>query len=243
MALIDNIYDESAKFFEKWETELKNAIQKFLAKEFVIEEDKVVARSENWISLSKIDALADEEKAKQFIEDNLQAILEDTFERYSNYQNYDEDFVKSFLDRFKGEGNEITNKYFVQLRNRVLRMVIEGKPFSEIRDLIGDSNVGLSVFAENAYARYERGLSDVMRKRAGLVYAVYEGGLIKSSRGFCRERDGKIFHESEIELWRTMEWDGKNDNYNPFTDCGGHNCRHRLNWVSETVANYLRDEE
>jgi hypothetical protein len=74
----------------------------------------------------------------------------------------------------------------------------------------------------------------------GYEFAVYEGGLIKTSREFCIKRNGKVFHKSEIELFNPTV--ARPPNYNPFIDLGGYACRHHLNWVSRRTAQYFRPE-
>lgn len=89
----------------------------------------------------------------------------------------------------------------------------------------------------------------------GLVFAVYQGGLIESSRPFCIERNDRIYHKSEIEKFGTAsdryggytnksagEFQGKNAGYNPLQDRGGYNCRHRYDWISTERALRLRPD-
>lgn len=73
----------------------------------------------------------------------------------------------------------------------------------------------------------------------GLNFAVYSGTLKSNSRPFCIERVGKVFTREQIAAWKDLEFQGKNRGYNPFTDLGGHNCRHSLDWVSDEVAKTL----
>jgi flavodoxin len=71
-------------------------------------------------------------------------------------------------------------------------------------------------------------------------YAIYEGGLIKTSREFCKERNGKVFSRAEIAAFDPTE--ARPPGYDPFTDLGGYGCRHHLNWIPDAVAFALRPE-
>ena len=92
-------------------------------------------------------------------------------------------------------------------------------------------------FVYDTYSTVDRLVGVQYANELGYVFAVYEGGLIKSSRQFCIERNGKVFHTTEIETFDPPV--AKQPNYNPFTDLGGYACRHHLNWVSTKLAKYL----
>lgn len=241
---IDDIYDKSEAFINKWESQIKAAIAKFMLQKLTVEDNKIVATSGNWVVLSQIDATGDELEVKKFIEDNLKDIIEGTVSRFKQYDKTvaDDLLIEGFLERYNSEDNKVLSKYYTSVRNNTLKMIIEGKTLDEIKEYVESTNIGYKQFAENTFARYERTASDVLRKRIGLKHAVYEGGTITTTRPFCSERDGKVFSEEEIESWNTLDWEGKSSPYNPFTDCGGYNCRHRLNWISEDLAKFLRDD-
>lgn len=105
------------------------------------------------------------------------------------------------------------------------------------------------------YNQYERKQSSLMATELGLNYFFYQGGLIRSSRDFCEERNGKVFSRDELKLFGTPqdkyggytnksagEFQGKSTPYNPETDLGGYNCRHRKDWISDEVAFRIRPE-
>ena len=90
----------------------------------------------------------------------------------------------------------------------------------------------------------DTGLSIVGRERIndvavdlGLTWYRYIGGVIRTSRDFCIERDGGYYHQEEIEEWADEDWDGKIDGTDAetiFSYCGGYNCRHDLIPVHES---------
>lgn len=83
------------------------------------------------------------------------------------------------------------------------------------------------------------------------VWWLYTGGLIKDSRCFCEQRNGKYFHTKEIEAWGRGEttegdletcgfpWAGMIPQTNEktvFILRGGYNCKHSLLPVSISVV-------
>jgi hypothetical protein len=93
------------------------------------------------------------------------------------------------------------------------------------------------------YQRIDRTANLVYADRLGLDYAIYSGTLEEDSRPFCIARVNKVFSRPEIKSWENLNFQGKPAvGYDPFTDCGGFNCRHHLSWVSDEIAQYLRPE-
>ncbi len=71
-------------------------------------------------------------------------------------------------------------------------------------------------------------------------YAIYEGGLIKTSRPFCKKHEGNVYTRDEIAAFDPKE--AIPPNYNPFVDMGGYGCRHYYSWVPRAVAIMLRPD-
>lgn len=94
----------------------------------------------------------------------------------------------------------------------------------------------------NVFMQYQRAGSNDVRKKLKLKYAIYQGGIMNNTRDFCLERNGKVYSEKEIETWTDVDFPEKWDPYNPFTDCGCYNCRHRLDWISDELAEKMRPE-
>ena len=83
----------------------------------------------------------------------------------------------------------------------------------------------------------------------------YQGTEIKTTRDFCKVRKGKVITREEALTWGTSsdelggytnkaqgQFNGKNANYNPLVDIGGHNCRHHLDWIPNELAVQLRSD-
>lgn len=110
-------------------------------------------------------------------------------------------------------------------------------------------------FATDSFAMYDRVTNNEFAVQLGLKYALYAGGLIETSRPFCKIRNNKVFTDAEIKKFGTSkdtyggytnkskgEFQGKNVEYDPFRDCGGYNCRHTLNYITESLAKRLRPD-
>lgn len=105
-------------------------------------------------------------------------------------------------------------------------------------------------FAYDTFSQYDDGFGNEMAKKLKLNAAVYEGGLIDTSRDFCRNRHGQVFTRAEISDWKNApdllktvaERKGGRLDYNPFTDKGRWNCRHQLNWISDDEARAKRPD-
>ena len=74
-----------------------------------------------------------------------------------------------------------------------------------------------------------------------LNYFYYSGGLILSSRPFCLDKNGKIFHRDQADKWkedkRIIKMYGKDiKNYVPLRDFGGPNCLHGADFVTDDMA-------
>ena len=93
------------------------------------------------------------------------------------------------------------------------------------------------------FQRIDRTANLVYADRLGLNYAVYSGTLKDNSRPFCVERVNKVYSRAEIQGWEKLQFQGKPKiGYDPFTDCGGFNCRHHLSFVSDEIAAHLRPD-
>lgn len=87
--------------------------------------------------------------------------------------------------------------------------------------------------------QYARAYQNSVTADLKLVWYLYAGGLIDTSRPFCQSRAGKYFHEDEIKSWASLQWAGK-DNLTTessiFILVGGHSCLHQLIAVHDSVV-------
>lgn len=139
------------------------------------------------------------------------------------------------------------------VKDIVLRGIISGQGWQETKQNMKDYIIGnpdsnpfgwLNKYTRNfvydAYAQIDRTTGRMFADKLGFQFAVFEGGIIKTTRQFCRDRNGKVFHISEIESFNPGK--AEQPNYNPVSDLGGWGCRHHLNWIPDSLAVILRPD-
>jgi hypothetical protein len=124
-----------------------------------------------------------------------------------------------------------------QEQNRVIEtVVLAGIAGAAARDLVGQtrsiqegSQRRLSTAFGNAVYQFDAIVTRSRSERDQEQRFQYVGGIIESTRSFCRSLDNQIFTESEIiDIWRDS-WPGQAPG-DPFVVRGGYNCRHT--WVA-----------
>ncbi len=94
------------------------------------------------------------------------------------------------------------------------------------------------------YQRIDRTANLLYADELGLNWAIYSGTLEEDSRPFCIARVNRVYSRPEIESWKDLNFAGKPKfSYDPFTDCGGYNCRHHLSFISDGVAKILKAKQ
>lgn len=131
---------------------------------------------------------------------------------------------------------------------KALRLKVQGT-----KNTAGVLEKSIGGFVLDAYQVADRVTAREFARRLGLRYFIYSGGLIETSRPFCRKRNNKVFTTEEAErdwpkdstLPRTKaekEAGGPPADYSPLEDCGRWNCRHRIMYIDEQAAFVLRPE-
>lgn len=117
-----------------------------------------------------------------------------------------------------------------------------GENFQQVIRNIRNNIEGTDEFAgrmeryakQNAYDFYSISNAQYIRQVSedyGFEFYEYIGVDVKGTRSFCSERNGKIFHKSEIQEWASLDWDGKargTDASTIFAYRGGYNCGHQI---------------
>jgi hypothetical protein len=83
---------------------------------------------------------------------------------------------------------------------------------------------------------FNREYMQTITEDLGIGHYRYRGTKIAESRPFCVARAGKVYTKQEVEAWASLEWQGKMSGTNKttiFSSCGGYNCRHLLQPISE----------
>ncbi len=86
---------------------------------------------------------------------------------------------------------------------------------------------------------YSRSYQQSVASDLSLEFYLYVGGVIRSSRDWCREKAGNFYHQKEIEGWASQEWAGKNPNTTKssvFIFAGGYGCLHSIMPVSVAIV-------
>lgn len=137
------------------------------------------------------------------------------------------------------------------IKNVAMKTILSQDGFftskQKLRDLIDgdDERMGAMQkyyrnFTYDLYSQVDRATAKTYADGLKFEFAIYEGGLIDSSRKFCQKHNGQVFHKSEIAKFKLTE--AEPPNYNPFTDLGGHGCRHHLNWIPNSLAFMMRPD-
>lgn len=169
-----------------------------------------------------------------------------------------------FLDSFITDNTLLT-----ELKQMLIRNVTGQQSLAEFRKSLKEKVVGTKnstggferyyrQYAYDVYQNYDRAYAKTMADEFQLNYAIYQGGLIKDSRDFCKAHEGKVFTREEISefsKWKlpkdSVESPGpgqvpsyiaKFPNYDPFTHLAGFQCRHSLSWITKSMAERLRPE-
>lgn len=203
---------------------------------------------------------------------DINSILNDNdsfYKKTAPGYNLDKADIKTLLDRRLGiddNGNLIKQGYMNGLLDDTsIRSEIQKFVFKEMFRASGFESFkkGLKIFIEgdkekfglfqkhyktfsyDAYAQLNSYTSGVYANKLGMYHFIYNGGLIKTSREFCIERNGKVFSTEEAEEWKDDE-DLKaisdTESYNWLIDRGGYNCRHSIDFIAPEIAYVLRPD-
>lgn len=178
---------------------------------------------------------------RAFEKNDFEAIRNQTIKDFRRLKN---DYLQNYA---------ISNEFQKSIRKKVLSLAQNGVTFQDfrgdLRDFVTGTEQKLGV-AENfnfvkqriqdGFAEFDRSLQNKFASRLDLNYAIYQGGEIKTTRGFCDTRNGKVYTREEILSWQNENWRGKKDNHNILIDCGGYNCRHYYDWISYELAKQQR---
>ena len=103
----------------------------------------------------------------------------------------------------------------------------------------------------DVYQQTDRAINKEYGNRLKLDTFIYAGGLIETSREFCKKRNNQVFTEEEAAKWKDdptlprskKEKDsGVVSGYDPLVDMGRFNCRHRTRYISRELAKELRPD-
>lgn len=149
------------------------------------------------------------------------------------------------------------------VKKMVAKMVAAGRPMKELEKALrqkveGTKNTAgvlekhIGGFVLDAYQVADSITNQQFAKRLSMdKYFLYSGGLIETSRPFCRQRNDKVFTVQEAEQWRKAaslpktaaeRESGVVTDYVPTEDRGRWRCRHRIIWLTEEMAFSMRPD-
>ena len=100
-----------------------------------------------------------------------------------------------------------------------------------------------NTYVYDSYNQVDSAVQEQYSQELGLSAFVYEGGLISTSREFCRKKNGRCFLKSEaLKEWPDELKVAKPANYQPLIHRGGYNCRHGISYVTNRRAMRMRDD-
>lgn len=150
----------------------------------------------------------------------------------------DDDSIKSdlqkyiFKEMFKGIGPDALKQG--------IKEFIEGD-----KERLGAFQKHYRTFSFDVYAQLNGFSSALYAERLGLTHFIYNGGLIETSRAFCRKRNAGVYSTAEAEEWvndPTLTAILSKETYNWVIDRGGYNCRHTTDFIAKEVAYVLRPD-
>lgn len=108
---------------------------------------------------------------------------------------------------------------------------------------LGALEAHYNTFVYDTYNQVDASLQEQYSTELGLEAFVYEGGVISTTREFCRKRNGKCYLKSESKDWINDSTLPKGGGaYNPLVNRGKFQCRHSINFVSSRRALRMRDD-
>lgn len=131
---------------------------------------------------------------------------------------------------------------------RALKLKVQGT-----KNTSGVLERNIGGFVLDTYQVADSIVHNAFAERLGLKYFIYSGGLIETSRPFCKARNNKVYtteeakrdwpKDSTLPLTKAeKEAGGPPDDYNPLEDRGRWNCRHRIMYIDEQTAFALRPD-
>jgi hypothetical protein len=117
----------------------------------------------------------------------------------------------------------------------VFKLLIEGD-----EDTVGRLERSTRQIVSDTFALNDRAITNEVAKQIKAEWFLYTGGLLKTTRPFCKSRNGNFYRRSEVESWGELgDWAGRMEGTNEktiFVTAGGYNCQHSILPVSESVV-------
>lgn len=261
---LDKILKGTDKQFSFFEKLLYNTILDYFVSGLYINQSKVTLTDNNRRVVNSLDQNTSGilgvafNAIKTYILNSILEYVGLGIKRMNKYDVRATEISTPVLDKIKNHSatsvNTVLNleRLYLEIKEQSIRLMArpDGISLKELREQLQSVIVDKSIaqkyykrWTHDIYSQYERVAANQVRVTLGLKFAIYQGGLINDSRSFCIQRNDKCYSEEEIKKWKDLNWIGKPESgYDPITDLGGYNCRHRLDWISERLAYRLRPD-
>ncbi len=197
--------------------------------------------TENKKFYTKVAKPTKEQKAfiRKTIYKNLGIKLDGTLVR-NGFMNgiFKDSSLKSTL--FKFVFSEMTKGVGYESLRKNLKTFIEGNDKK-----VGAFKAFYKTFSYDVYSHTNAYNGALYAEQLGLKHFIYNGGIIKGSRAFCIEKNGKVFSTEEAEKWKDdpkLTAITDKESYNWKMDRGGYNCRHSIDYIPLEIAKALRED-
>lgn len=260
---IDELVKGTASRFEKLEKLIFNEVFNYLSSSLYVREQRIEFNAQNFGVVSAIDKLIERfspavGRIGKYIINGIRSVMGLTVQQLTKVDVRAIKTGQPIIDELLNHSATIVNKnlsleiIFSDIKQEAITQMtnVDGIDLKTLRQKLLNKVVNnkiaqryFSRWTHDIYSQMQRVGANKIRIGLGLTHAIYQGGLIATSRDFCDERNGKCFSEKEIMQWSSLRWEGKPEvGYNPIIDCGGYNCRHRLDWISDELAKRLRPD-
>jgi hypothetical protein len=260
---LEDLIKGTKKSFARLDKLIYDSIMEYMLEELSISDNKIRFTQSNIGVINKLD-----ETGKSF-GSYLKKLFKYIIDGIGSLLGWSTEQLKKYDVRAEKSGQRVTNRLiehaskslavnlnlsviFADVKQTAISLLTrpEGIDIKTLRTSMREKVIGNKIaeryysrWTADIYSQYQRVGANEIRKDIGLRFAIYQGGLIESSRPFCEKRNGEVFHEDEIKSWVNLDFKGKPESgYDPVTDLGGYNCRHRLDWISDELAFSLRPE-
>ncbi len=114
------------------------------------------------------------------------------------------------------------------------RTLIQGDP-----DTVGRLERATRQIVSDSFALTDRAITHEVAEQLNMKWFLYTGGMMDTTRTFCKHRNGKFFSKKTVQSWGSQTWGGQMKGTNEktiFVVAGGYNCQHSILPVSEAVV-------
>lgn len=144
--------------------------------------------------------------------------------------------IQGFVDAISLEFQSFTKTKAAELSGIIYQQIIAGASKEEIvasvkksleSNGLGNQNLrGFKTIITTRVFELESFVTKLLVEKNGSIDRwKYVGGIIGTTRDWCRQHNGQTLTKKEIEAWRNFTWAGKKEG-DPFVVRGGWNCRH-----------------